>query len=1036
MNKRGEAITILVVIGLLALGAYTLMTVSSNSPTGLQTFEPATAACGSVGASDTLTANISFNGAGSCIQITADNVVFNCLGNNIYYTNTGVGDVAAIDASNVQNITIKNCNIIMSAPTTNTAPGINFTNVNNSVIINSTVTLNGSSGGPQFLIRLSGSNGNNITNNSFNNIGTINSMNGLSLLFSSNNNRITSNNFVLNSVAASQLSGAITLGTSPTGNIIDGNSITNTGPGLNGIVLTTDASNNNITNNNITISATSTTNINGIGLNFGSGQIIIRNNNIRINTSAASHSPIGIRILSPGNNSIIENNFVQMNSSTFLVNALRFRSIGNANNFTIMNNTFVILNGTFNNAHISTDIPVSNTTIANNTFIDVNIATGIEGSSYTNMIIFNNTFINVSNGISMNGNNITADLNVINITGSGSAININAPNTTITNNQILSMLYGSGISIAGTEGLVKNNSFTAYFMGTTGITASGSNEIVFNNSLNNGTLATLGTGINMFNNTLLNSLISAAGSSNNIHDNPMTFETTTEPFIYAIQVVGGTDNNISNESVTFNTSGNDNRGIYMSGSNNRLSNINLTISGGDPTIGISVLSGSSNNIFDNIIINTNTSTALEIIDSSGNNFSNILLNNTPSWIDSQDTGSGADNNFTNITFVNTGIGQSFFPSFNINGNSNVTRTTLNMSNNRIFLNTTELPGMNQTATISWFNATTSNVEVDFDDDGTFAPCGSVCTIISFIAPNLVFSVSHFTTYQSGGAGGINLTITKTDNPDPVAPGAQLNYTITINVTSGTAINVTVNETYPAGVAFDSSSPAPSSGDNIFSLENLTGPTVAQINITVNVSSGASGTLINSINVTYQNSTGDNLSAIVTETTTVASTPSGSSGSGGGSGGSGGIICPPLCQYPENKNLPICRNNCPQQAEVAPPVSQFPSFGEAGVGNSGIDTPSGLPPEPEQIVEESVEVVDEPIVERSGFAKFFPWLVLLVLLALLIAILSRNKDGSQPIVKVVPVKTAKPNVEANSKETQKILDDIRKSEERLRKLLGK
>jgi hypothetical protein len=138
-------------------------------------------------------------------------------------------------------------------------------------------------------------------------------------------------------------------------------------------------------------------------------------------------------------------------------------------------------------------------------------------------------------------------------------------------------------------------------------------------------------------------------------------------------------------------------------------------------------------------------------------------------------------------------------------------------------------------------------------------------------------------------------------------------------------------------------------------------------------------------------------------------------------------------------LPVCRNNCPQQAEVAPPVAQFPSFGEMGEGSSNVDTSSGLPePVPEAIVEESVETVEEPVTQRSGFAKFFPWLVLLVLIALLIAILSRNRDSksSQPNVKVVPVKAAKPNVKANSKETQKILDDIRKSEERLRKLLGK
>ncbi len=47
MNKRGEAVTVLVVIGLLALGAYTILTVSSDSPTGLSGFETSDiTACG------------------------------------------------------------------------------------------------------------------------------------------------------------------------------------------------------------------------------------------------------------------------------------------------------------------------------------------------------------------------------------------------------------------------------------------------------------------------------------------------------------------------------------------------------------------------------------------------------------------------------------------------------------------------------------------------------------------------------------------------------------------------------------------------------------------------------------------------------------------------------------------------------------------------------------------------------------------------------------------------------------------------------
>ncbi|MEM2916347.1 MAG: DUF11 domain-containing protein, partial [Candidatus Woesearchaeota archaeon] len=133
----------------------------------------------------------------------------------------------------------------------------------------------------------------------------------------------------------------------------------------------------------------------------------------------------------------------------------------------------------------------------------------------------------------------------------------------------------------------------------------------------------------------------------------------------------------------------------------------------------------------------------------------------------------------------------------------------------------------------------------------------------------------------------NISITKTGIPNPVAPGAQLSYTITVASTGNmNATNVAINDTYPLLVVYDSSQPAPLSGtNNTWILGNMTPGTSITINITVNVSASApDGTLLNNTaNVTYENSTGAQLSAIVSDIITV-SVPVPPQPSGGGGGG--------------------------------------------------------------------------------------------------------------------------------------------------------
>ncbi|RJQ21346.1 DUF11 domain-containing protein, partial [Candidatus Woesearchaeota archaeon] len=116
---------------------------------------------------------------------------------------------------------------------------------------------------------------------------------------------------------------------------------------------------------------------------------------------------------------------------------------------------------------------------------------------------------------------------------------------------------------------------------------------------------------------------------------------------------------------------------------------------------------------------------------------------------------------------------------------------------------------------------------------------------------------------------------KTGSPDPVPKGTQLGYQVIINNSgNGTAYNITVEESYPSGVLFDASEPAPVLGNNTFSIGDLLPNSTFLLNITVNVSSAiVNGTVLNnSFNVTFANATGGNTTLGNSTLTTVLGAP--------------------------------------------------------------------------------------------------------------------------------------------------------------------
>ena len=93
----------------------------------------------------------------------------------------------------------------------------------------------------------------------------------------------------------------------------------------------------------------------------------------------------------------------------------------------------------------------------------------------------------------------------------------------------------------------------------------------------------------------------------------------------------------------------------------------------------------------------------------------------------------------------------------------------------------------------------------------------------------------------------SLSITKTDDPDPVVAGNQIVYTISYgNAGTDAATAVVITEAYDANVTFVSAIPAPDATfDNQWTIGNLAAGGSGTITVTVLVNTPlANGTLIN------------------------------------------------------------------------------------------------------------------------------------------------------------------------------------------------
>ncbi len=674
------------------------------------------------------------------------------------------------------------------------------------------------------------------------------------------------------------------------------------------LVLATGATNNigisafgsaNITINSTDSRAQGTSNDNYGAYLYASSDNTIKDN-ILVGNGTSSNG-MGLVITTGTNNTrAINNTIYGVTSSASAIVGVKVatRSINNV----IENNTINTTGSTITTSHGVQLSSTAFTNVTNNRVFASYAGNGIymDGSNTDNSSIRSNKIIfgggNQGYGIYLGANpnkNIIIASNEINSSASGDMIYLNIPaNTIIENNTItaVSCTTPNGIHMSGSS---QNTSISNNILNLQGNSITGIRILVSDNRLNNNTINITGasssniglslssasyntiTGTTVITNgTTSNEGIRLLSSSirNNITNTTIITRGTSTSNI-GIELGDGCNNNTFT-STTIITNSTTSQGIYSTGKlwDTKFNYTNITTYGANsPGIYLTSVNNSRFS-FTNITTSVNNSPAIYLGTGSSNNlFNNTLLNNTGDWIKHEQ---GINNKFTNTTFAMPN------GSINIPFNftcQNISKKYINITYNKAYLNSTNLSFMNTTGIITLYGLSLVNPDpwVDWNDDGTYESCPiDVCTKLDYAGGALVYNVSHFTGYSSNESvmsNFSNISVTKTDNPDPVNVSSNLTYQINVSVTgNGTAYNVTVNDTYPADVLYLTSQPTPLAGtNNTWILGNLSQGTNISINITVLVQNISNGTIItNDVNATFQNETTALLSAVDTITTTV------------------------------------------------------------------------------------------------------------------------------------------------------------------------
>ncbi|MBS3124832.1 right-handed parallel beta-helix repeat-containing protein [Candidatus Woesearchaeota archaeon] len=439
----------------------------------------------------------------------------------------------------------------------------------------------------------------------------------------------------------------------------------------------------------------------GVGINMTkSSNVTLMNNTIQTNGSSSN---IGI-YLQHSNVSNITQNTIQTNGTTSTNYGIQLL---NSSTSTVLDNT-VRTGGTSDNYGVYLTLSASNNTITNNTIT-------------TNGTDFLNYGIYLS---SSSSNNVTSNTVNTNGTDDNYGIYLESSSSNNVNNNIVNTNGTSSVNI----GII--------------LATSSSNNVV-----NNNTISTNGTNTNY-------GIYLFISSSNNVVSNNVVNTNGTSSANSGIVLNAVSSNNVTSN--TIQTSGtilNHGVSIQSTSYNNTITNLTITTSGSANNTGIRFqMTGTNQN--GNLVANSTirtlgiNSSGIGFITSHNNTLQNITLNNTVVWITSQKS---LNNSLSNITFLNANGSIRIIPAFMSNGTEEVNQTRLNITNNSAFLNSSNLTWLNTTAqiTLNGITFTTSHVQADFIDTGTFPACSSpTCVNQSYTGGVFIFNVTRFTTYRA------------------------------------------------------------------------------------------------------------------------------------------------------------------------------------------------------------------------------------------------------------------------------------------------
>ena len=693
----------------------------------------------------------------------------------------------------------------------------------NNTVVNNSIKTGGVSTDNYGIYLFNSSSNNTVMGNLVNTTGTTTNI-GIRIEEGSNSNTIISNE--VRTRGATTTNHGIHIFTRSSANLIHNNTIITNGSATNfGIYLQTNALSSNVTNNTVVTSGSSTNNV-GIRLEGGSNHNLVANNTVQTGIGSTTDN-YGIQLVTSVSNATLIDNTVQ--------------TAGSAANYGIYLTSVV-----------------QNNTIKQNTVRTI-------GTSTTNYGIY---VVTTSHNNTITENNI----NTSGTTGNyGVLLQSTIHNTSVRNNVIRARGTGTdnnGIYLLTTtiNNIIVNN--TIFTNGTSTNVGILLESTARNNTVTNNTITTNGTG-----NTNYGIYLFTTAFLNNVSNNIITTDGLTHNNTGILLDTRGDNNTVAFNAITTVGSTVNNFGIQLLGIS-RLNNItgNTISTRANLSHGILLQNGPAlNNISGNNISASGTNSfAIFILRANHTLLNDNVLLNTSQWINS--TANSLNNNFTNTTFEN-GVGMIRIPgNFSLTGMQEIGVARLNVTQNRAFLNSTNLTFLNQSGqvTLRGITFTEPKTTIDFEDDGTFADCPpSICTIDRFESNVLKFNVTQFTSFSSA-EGGLLVVLTKIDAPDPVNASSLLNYTITINVSNSNASNVTITDDYPDQVIFQTATPTPVTGtNNTFIAGNITNGSSFATNITVLVGNVTNGTvLVNFVNISYNNLTGGVLSSNVTETTTV------------------------------------------------------------------------------------------------------------------------------------------------------------------------